>query len=320
MSGQDDGVSGEASFVVGADAEGERLDVFLVKHVEGLGRAGAKRLIAEGRVRVDGRVRRKGAVLGVGETVSLEGEPELSDFEPLPDPEVPLRVLYEEDDFAVVEKPAGIPTHPLRPAERGTLANAVVARYPEAVAFGHKKREAGLLQRLDTDTSGLLLVARSLHGFDELDTMLKVGTIDKRYKALCQGAVRSPQIIDLPIGHDTGDRRRMRAVTELEASRVRHARDAYTEVLRSEVRGDRSLVEVRARSARRHQVRAHLAAIGHPLVGDLLYGGPPAPELGRHFLHASAIAFRHPTSGEELAFSSPLPRELEETLARDGFR
>jgi 23S rRNA pseudouridine1911/1915/1917 synthase len=319
MSGPGD-PSGDPSFVVDAEEEGERLDVFLVKHVEGLGRAAAKRFIAEGRVRVDGRVRRKGAVLSAGERVTLEGEPEVSDFEPLPDTETPPRVVYEEDDFAVVDKPAGIPTHPLRPHERGTLANAVVARFPEAVPFGHKRREAGLLQRLDTDTSGLLLVARSLRGFDELDTMLKVGGLDKRYKALCRGAVRAPQIVDLPIGHDARDRRRMRAVSELEASQVRHPREATTEILRSEIRGDRSLIEVRARSARRHQVRVHLAALGHPLVGDVLYGGPAAPELGRHFLHASAIAFRHPTSGEELAFSSPLPRELEDVLAREGFR
>jgi 23S rRNA pseudouridine1911/1915/1917 synthase len=307
-------------FVVEEGESGDRLDVFLVRRVEGLGRAGAKRFIAEGRVRVDGKVRRKGAVLSAGETVSLEGEPEVADFEPLPDEDVALCVLHEEDDFVVVDKPAGMPSHPLRPGERGTLANAIVARYPEAVLYGHAKREAGLLQRLDTETSGLLLVARSLHGFDELSTMLKRGAIDKRYRALCAGAVRAPQIIDLPIGHDARDRRRMRAVSELEAHELRHPRDATTEILRSEVRGARSLVEVRARSARRHQVRVHLAAIGHPLLGDALYGGPEHPGLGRHFLHASAMVFRHFESGEEVAFGSPLPPELEDALAREGFR
>jgi 23S rRNA pseudouridine1911/1915/1917 synthase len=319
MSVHPDGMNGASSFVVEDGESGERLDVFLVKRVEGLGRAGAKRFIAEGRVRVDGRVRRKGAVLTAGETVSLEGEPEVADFAPVPG-DLPLRVVHEDADFLVVDKPAGMPSHPLRPSERGTLANAIVSRFPEAVAHGHKKREAGLLQRLDTPTSGLLLVARSLRGFDELTTMMKQGAIDKRYKALCAGAVRAPQRIDLPIGHDARDRRRMRAVTELEASEVRHPRDAETEILRSEVRGDRSFVEVRARSARRHQVRVHLAAIGHPLVGDALYGGPELPGLERHFLHACAITFRHFETGEEVAFSSPLPAELEAALVREGFR
>lgn len=318
MSGED---RRETSFVVEAGEAGERLDVFLVRRVEGLGRAGAKRLIAGARVRVDGRVRRKGAVLAAGETVSIEGEPEVADFVPLPGDAVPLRVVHEDEDFVVVDKPAGVPSHPLRPSERGTLANAIVARYPEAVAFGHARREAGLLQRLDTQTSGLLLVARSLRGFEELSGLMKREAIDKRYKALCRGAVRAPQRIDLLVGHDARDRRRMRAVTELEEREVRHPREATTEVLRSEVRGERSLVEVRARSARRHQVRVHLAAIGHPLVGDALYGGPPLEGLGeRHFLHASALAFRHPETGEELAFSSPLPAELEEALSREGFR
>jgi len=317
----DDRGEGRAlELMVEADEAGLRLDVFLVKRVEGLGRAGAKRVIAEGRVRVDGRVRRKGAMLSPGETVSLEGEPEIAEFDPLPDEAIPLRVVFEDEDFLVVDKPAGVPCHPLRPSERGTLANAIAARYPEAIPHGHHRREAGLLQRLDNQTSGLLLVARSLRGFEELGRMLATGAVDKRYKALCVGAVRAPQRIDLDVGHDARDRRKMRAVTELEAGEVRHPRQATTEILHSEVRGDRSLVELRVRAARRHQVRVHLAALGHPLVGDTLYGGPAIEGLDRHFLHASALSFRHFRTGEELAFASPLPPELEDVLAAAGFR
>ncbi len=240
--------------------------------------------------------------------------PAPTDFAALPDPALALHIVYEDGALVAVDKAPGVPSHPLRPDEVGTVANALVARYPEMAGIGWSPREPGLVHRLDTDTSGLLLAARTPAAFERMRDALRAGRIDKRYLALCAGRVVAPQIIDLPLANHPRDARRVVAcITEADIARLR-PRPAETEVLRVERVGDLSLVEVRAKSARRHQVRAHLAALGHALAGDTLYGGPDVTGLERHFLHASALEVVHPTTGAPLHLAAELPADLRAVL------
>ena len=266
---------------------GERLDVFLARRIPQLSRARAKVLIATGEVRVDGRRVKKSYAVEAGDRVTLEGMPGPADFDAAPDPSLALEVLLETDSYVVVDKPAGVPSHPLRAGELGTLAGALVARYPEMRGVGYRKREPGILHRLDTGTSGLMLAARDQQTFDELRRMLQAGEIEKRYLARCVGVVPAPLVIDTPIATDPRDRRKVRVCTDPREVKRLGAQSARTEVLISTPAEKGSLVELRANNARRHQIRVHLASIGHPLLGDPLYGGPPLDH--HHLLHASSL-------------------------------
>lgn len=268
---------------------GERVDVLLARRVPDLSRAKAKALIEEGAVRVDGRRVKKSYTVAVGDRVTLGSIAGPVDFYAAPDPDLPLVVLAETEGYVVVDKAAGVPSHPLREGELGTLAGALVARYPEMRDVGYSKREPGILHRLDNDTSGVMLAARDQVTFEVLRQQLQAGEIEKRYLARCQGIVPAPIIIDTPIANDPRDRRKVRAcVDPREVKRLR-AQSAITEVLTSTPAEHGSLIEVRANNARRHQIRAHLASIGHPLLGDPLYGGPPLEPPSRHLLHALSI-------------------------------
>ena len=265
---------------------GERLDAFLARRVPELSRARAKVLIEKGEARVDGRRVKKSYALGAGDRVTLDSLPGPVDFHAAPDPSLRLEVLLETDSYVVVDKPAGVPSHPLREGELGTLAGALVARYPEMRGVGYRKREPGILHRLDTGTSGLVLAARDRRTFDELLRMLRAGEIEKRYLARCVGVVPAPIVIDTPIATDPRDRRKVRVCTDPRELKRLGAQAARTEVLSSTPAEQGSLIELRANNARRHQIRVHLASIGHPLLGDSLYGGPP---LDHHLLHASSL-------------------------------
>ncbi len=292
------------TYVVGNEDDNARLDVFLCRHMKDLSRAKAKALAASGSVRIDGRRSKKGTRVASGQTVTLTEVPPPTDFAALTNDALPLDVRYEDDALLIVNKPAGMAMHPMRAEETDTLCNGLVARYPEMATVGYHPREPGILHRLDNDTSGLVMAARTKEAFDVLSQLLKAGRVDKRYQALVHGEPLWPRLFDAPIAHDPSDKRRMVACfDEREMARL-GARPAATELLRAEPhRADPAiaLVEVRAPSARRHQVRAHLAAFGHPLVGDTLYGG--AGE-GRHRLHASLLAFEGP-SGKVHVESEP---------------
>lgn len=277
-----------AELEMGEDDAGERVDVVLARRVPGLSRARAKALIEEGAVRVEGRRVKKSYAVAAGDRVTLESLPGPVDFYAAPDPDFPLAVLLEAEGYVVVDKPAGAPSHPLREGEHGTMAGALVARYPEMRDVGYSKREPGILHRLDNDTSGVMLAARDQETFDALRRQLQAGEIEKRYLARCQGIVPAPLIIDTPIANDPRDRRKVRACTDPREIKRLHAQPAKTEVLTSTPAPHGSLVEVRANNARRHQIRAHLSSIGHPLLGDPLYGGPPLQPKG-HLLHALSI-------------------------------
>lgn len=314
------------TFTVGAEHVGKRLDRFLVDTIPELSRARVKEMIAAGQVRVNGRRARKGDAVSEGDTVQLLAPPPPRDFTPLAEPELPLVVRHEDDFVVVVEKPAGMPTHPLRPDETGTVANAIVARYPETMNIGFARREPGLLHRLDTDTSGLLIVARLPEAFEKLRAASRQGKIVKHYIALVEGEVVAEGRVDYPLVPHRKDPKRVEAVTpnvRLRAgTRIHPAHTRYRPVRvfrHPEMPWTYSLLEVEVHVAFRHQVRVHLATIGHPLVGDALYRGPvPPPELGlsRHFLHASKVVFPHPRTGEETVVRSPLPEDLDGFIKR----
>jgi 23S rRNA pseudouridine1911/1915/1917 synthase len=298
-----------------ADA-GARLDKLLVQKVPGLGRAGAKRLFAEGRIRVmtgaKSRRAAKGDVATAGEVVEIELDERAGGSAAVPEPGAPLEVVLETPAVVVVEKPAGQPTAPLAPGERGTLANALLGRYPEMEGVGFSPREPGLCHRLDTGTSGLVLAARTREAFEAITRGLREGRIDKRYLVVCAAAdLPESGTIDIPLAPHPKDRRRVLAcVHPRDVARLapRPASTAY-EKLREH--GPWALVEARAPKAARHQIRAHFAAIDHPLAGDLLYGGAAVPGLeGRQALHAHRIVWKGDAVIPAFTVDSPLPEAL----------
>jgi 23S rRNA pseudouridine1911/1915/1917 synthase len=188
-----------------------RLDVVLVQRVAGMSRAQARRLTSEGKVRINGRRAKKGDPLVPGDRVELEELPIPTDFTAAPDPDLPLAVVYEDARLVAVDKPPQVPSHPLRPDERGTVAGALAARYPEMRSVGYSPREPGIVHRLDTDTSGLLVAARDEATFDALRSDLKAGRWEKRYTAMVSGHLGAPRIVDFPLCRDPQDRRRVLA-------------------------------------------------------------------------------------------------------------
>jgi 23S rRNA pseudouridine1911/1915/1917 synthase len=279
----------------------------------GVGRAAIKRSFAAGGVRVGGRRARAADAATPGALVELDVEPPAGP--PLPEPDMPLRVLAEGPGWLVAEKPAGIATHPLRAAETGTLANAVMARYPECAGASPDPRDGGALQRLDVETSGCVLFARSRAAWQALRAQLVARTVEKRYLALVAGHLASGGTCSVALAQRGG---RVVAVPDLDRPprTTGTPREAETrfEPLRSFPR--HTLLDVWIVTGVMHQIRAHLAFLGHPVEGDALYGGPAAAlsGIGRHFLHASAIGFERPEGGRA-SVESPLPGELEAFLA-----
>ena len=288
-----------------------RLDVFLGRRVDGLSRTSARRLIQEGQVRLGGRRVRKGHRLAMGDVLTLASLPPPADFVPIARASNALHVVYEDEHLVVVDKPAGMPTHPLRPDEVNTLVNPLLARYPEMEGVGYALREPGIVHRLDNDTSGLLLAARDVQSFDALRLQLRSGQVGKHYEVLVGGQVRPGQVLDAPIAKHPSDPRRVHACVDPQDRRRGAARPARTELLSADAVGESfTKLRVSASVAVRHQIRAHLAALGHPLVGDWLYGGAHHERLGRHFLHACWLAFEHPHTGARIELECGLPSEL----------
>lgn len=294
-----------APLMVDAAAEGGRLDVYLRDHVPGLGRAVLRRMIESGLVRVDGRRASAAQRVRAGQRIELNAPASTA---AVPDAEAPLSLVYEDEALVIADKPAGMATHPLTPGERGTLASALLARFPEMANFGYSTREPGIVHRLDTDTSGLVLAARSAAAFEALRAQLDAGTIDKRYLALCRGLPTAPAVHE---AHMIAQGKRV--LVQLEAPSLR-AQPIVTELTSATAYGSFALVELRVSRARRHQIRAHLAVLGHAIASDALYGGPMLPGLPRHFLHASELRLKHPTTGADLHVKAELPEDLQRAL------
>jgi 23S rRNA pseudouridine1911/1915/1917 synthase len=283
-------------------AAGERLDRF-VASLPGVGsRAAAERLLTAGAVVVDGVARPKSHRLEGGEEVAvdLDAVP-AAPAEPAPD----VRVAYEDDHLLVVDKPAGLVVHPGAGRGSGTLAHGVAA----LGATGGDPERKGIVHRLDRDTSGLLVVARTEEAFEGLQALVKSHGLEREYLALVRGRPRSRTgRIEAPIGRDRRDPTRRSLDTD-------SPKDAVTHFEVVEMLDAHALLRVRLETGRTHQIRVHLAAIGLPVAGDPVYG-TSEPGLQRQFLHAARLAFPHPVTGEQVDVSSPLPGDLEAVFGR----
>lgn len=273
--------------------EGARLDKALPELMPGVSRARIRAAIEAGQVRVNGRVRAKGALVHSGETIEVEQVAVASrDVPPIAVADAPLDVAFESADVIVVNKPAGQPCTTLKPDETGALVNALLGRYPELEGIGYNIREPGLLHRLDTDTSGLVIAARTAPVFETLRKALSEHQIEKTYLLICKNEDLPDQgTIAFPIANHPKDSRRVLACAHPRDVMRNAPRPASTdyEVVSRNGAANWALVRVSAQKALRHQIRAHFAAIGHPLLGDTLYGGSPG--LVRQALHAERVRF-----------------------------
>jgi 23S rRNA pseudouridine1911/1915/1917 synthase len=286
--------------VVGPDDAGERLDVFLARAAGS--RAAAQRLIDAGLVLVDGTARPKRHAVAAGERVSVGEAPAVAE----PDvPEATFAVAYEDEHLLVIDKPAGVVVHPARGHRAGTLAQALAGR----IAGGDPGRE-GIVHRLDRDTSGLLVTARSEAVHAALKAALQRREITREYLALVEGRPASRVgTIDAPLGRDRRVRTRISSDTD-------EPRAAITHFETEQTLPAHTLLRVRLETGRTHQIRAHLKAIGNPVAGDPEYGHRGELGLARQFLHADHLSFVHPVTGAEIDVRSPLPDDLSKALAR----
>jgi 23S rRNA pseudouridine1911/1915/1917 synthase len=283
--------------------EPERLDRALAGRVEVGSRSLAERLIADGAVLVDGQSRSKSHRLEGGEEVVVELPPEAGPLEP---EEMDLRIAFEDEHLLIVDKPAGVVVQPGTGHRSGTLVHGLLAHE----AAGGDEERPGIVHRLDRDTSGLLVVARSDEAHDRLQELIRRRRVERRYLALVKGTPRSRTgRIEAPIGRDRLDKSRHSLDTAT-------PRDAVTHFEVLELLGSRALLELTLETGRTHQIRVHLEAVDLPVAGDPTYGSPGDLGLERQFLHAARLAFEHPFTGNRIDIESPLPDDLAAALAR----
>ena len=283
---------------------GERLDRHLLNAYPWLDRATVEALLAAGQIRLNGRPAKKGAKLAAGDVLDCRDVPEPADLKLQPNPDLPLEIVYEDDVVLALDKPAGQPTHPLRWAETDTLANALVARYPALAAIGDDRLFPALLHRLDTQTSGLVLAAKTAAAYANLRAQFRRFTVQKHYLALVHGRVEKPGSLAAPLTHQTRSPCKMavaRHPDKVPQSDLFAAETAWTPL---ETGREFSLLDVTIYTGVTHQIRCHLAAAGHPIVGDALYGSPLAAP--RHWLHAARLICTHPATGKSLDVAARL--------------
>jgi 23S rRNA pseudouridine1911/1915/1917 synthase len=291
-----------------------RLDRFLVTVLPDRSRSQIQRLIKGGHVRVAGCEARPNQPVRVGQPISVT-IPEAVEARPEPQA-LPLTILYQDRDIVVVDKPAGMVVHPSAGHATGTLVNALLHHVGDLSGIGGEKRP-GIVHRLDRGTSGLMVVAKHDEAHEELARQFRNREVEKEYVALVWGVVQAGRRIDVPIGRDMVERKKMSA-------RARRSREAATRIVRAEhVNPALTLARVAIHTGRTHQIRVHLSAIGHPVVGDPLYGGvrrrvsgdiKAVTHLERPFLHAARLAFAHPSDHRRMEFTSPLPADLQRVL------
>jgi 23S rRNA pseudouridine1911/1915/1917 synthase len=326
---------------VPAEAAGQRLDQYLAAQLESVSRSRVQMLMDQGDVLVNGEREKASLKLRGGERIAITGEPHPAPLKATAE-DIPLDVVYEDADLAVVNKPAGMMVHAGSgqnedARSRGTLVNALLYRFKALSSTGGDLRP-GIVHRLDKDTSGLIVVAKNDRTHAALGEMFASRQMKKTYIALVQGKVeRQKGTINAGVGRDPMRRTRMTAKPQ---DNARSAVSHYDVARRFENRfGKFTLVRVRIETGRTHQIRVHMASIGHPVVGDLLYGGagqltdqvasqaatskaarrksePERLRLGRNFLHAAQLEFVHPTTGKLLQLEAPLPEELESFLGK----
>jgi len=300
-------------YVVPAEFEGERLDKFLVSVLADHSRSQIQKLITDGRVTLDRKDARANLALHPGDRVTVNL--------PAPAPatvapeELPLEILYQDPDVVVLNKPAGMVVHPGSGHASGTLVNALLHHIEDLSGIGGELRP-GIVHRLDRGTSGVMVVAKHDAAHQELARQFHDREVEKEYIALVWGIVHAGRRIDAPIGRDPANRQKM-------SSRSRHARHAVTRITRAENLPGLTVCQVAIHTGRTHQIRVHLSAIGHPIVGDSLYGGVhrrvpgdirAVQRLERPFLHAYRLMFTHPRDGRRMEFTAPLPDDLQRVL------
>ena len=312
----------KSTYSVPLEAAGQRFDAWLTAQLEGVSRERVHLLIDQEKVRLDGKSPRASLRLRGGETVEVLGNPLPPPLKAFPE-DIPLRVVYEDDAFSVIDKPAGMMVHAGAGSDEagtrgaGTLVNALLHRYRTLSTTGGDLRP-GIVHRLDKQTSGLIVVARNDAAHLRLAQMFSRREMRKTYTALVHGHVKLDKgTIDAPIARDLVRRTRM---TTRRESGARSAVSHYTVERRiASPWGNFTLLRVRIETGRTHQIRVHLASLGHPVVGDTLYGAPArfqseagdAPlALDRNFLHAAELEFAHPITGQPIRLTAPLPAEL----------
>jgi 23S rRNA pseudouridine1911/1915/1917 synthase len=285
----------------------QRLDRAVSTRVPDLSRAAAQRLIKAGAVTVGGRLSKPSYLVQVDDEIVVRVPLELPE-EVLPE-DIPLDIIYEDDALLVVNKPAGMVVHPALGHPSGTMVNALLAHCPQLAQVGAPDR-AGIVHRLDKDTSGLIIVAKDDQARATLQRQFKRRQVVKTYLALVEDQVQPKEgVIEAPVGRDKRQRKKMAV--------VRRGRPARTTYRALEYFPRHTLLEVRPHTGRTHQVRVHLAWLGYPIVGDGVYGHRRQRLLrSRHFLHAARLRFSHPVTGEEVAFEASLPPELAKVLQR----
>src|SRR5262245_24514465 len=295
--------------VVEPEHDGLRLDNFVTALMPDLSRSRVQRLIKDGCVRGPGAPVRASTTVHAGQTFTVL-VPEPVETTPLPEA-LPLRIVHEDADLVVLDKPAGMVVHPAAGHDSGTLVNALLHHVKDLSGVGGELRP-GIVHRLDRGTSGLMVVAKNDRAHQELSRQFHDREVEKEYVTLVWGVVHAGRRIDAAIGRDPNDRQKM-------STRARRARSAVTRVTFSRHLKGVSLIKVAIATGRTHQIRVHLNAIGHPSVGDAVYGGVhrrvpgnlrALMRLERPFLHAARLAFTHPADGTRVTFESPLPSDL----------
>lgn len=294
---------------------GERLDRQILRLYSWLDRNAIDDLIAAGHIRLNGRPAKKGKRLEAGDVLACTNIPEPADLRLQPNPDLPLKILYEDEFILALDKPAGQPTHPLRYTETETLANALVARFPTLAAIGDDRLFPALLHRLDTQTSGLVLAAKTPAAYANLRAQFRRFTVQKHYTALVHGRVDKPGTLDAPLTHQTRTPCQMAVVRHPDKVPKNDCFAAKTAWVPLETGPEFSLLDVTIYTGVTHQIRCHLAATGHPIAGDALYGstalprvsGLESPVSSRHWLHAARLICTHPATGKSLDVSCPRP-------------
>jgi 23S rRNA pseudouridine1911/1915/1917 synthase len=305
--------NGPIDLDVGADQGGQRLDLFLTSLLGSHSRSQIQKLIVEGRVTVATRTAKSNLALRIGDHVHVE-LPEVSPAAVLAEA-LPVEILFQDADLAVVNKPADMVVHPGAGHSSGTLVNALLHHLDGLSGIGGELRP-GIVHRLDRGTSGVMVVAKNDAAHQELSRQFHDREVEKEYIALVWGVVQAGRRIDAAIGRDKNDRQKMSA-------RAKHARHAVTRITRAMHLPGLTLCQVAIHTGRTHQIRVHLSAIGHPVVGDSVYGGVrrrvagdirAVQRLTRPFLHAARLVFHHPRDGRRLEFIAGLPDDLQDVL------
>jgi len=302
------------TYIVTQKHIGKRLDIFIAHYEPHISRSRIQTMIKDGHALVDGKIEKPGYKVKPGEQVTVE-LPERQVREVLPEP-IPLSVIYEDPHFIVLNKPSGLVVHPAPGNYTGTLVNALLYHYgslPSSGAGpeGNERERAGIVHRLDKDTSGVMVAARTREALSALSGQFKNRVVKKRYLALVAGVIKKGSgSVEIGLGRHVKDRKKMSVHTH-------SAREAITTYIVKERYRDATLVEVEIKTGRTHQIRVHMAHVGHPVLGDRVYGGSKASKSAeRQMLHAESLFLLHPVTGHPMTFTAPPPEDMRVMLEK----